>query len=533
VTNQTDVSRASVPVAVSGGIARFNVSHDFETDPALYPEPQINYATCAKLLNYPDAPAPAGARLVPEVAASLPERSADGRTYTFTIRDGFAFSPPLRERVTAQTFKHAIERSLHPKMGVAGAFVSDIVGESAYQSGKAAHISGVVAHGDRLSITLVEPGPDFLARIAMPFFCAVPLNAPIEPSGLRAIPSAGPYYIAEHELGRSIVLKRNPNYHGSRPQRLREIHYTIGVAPLRSVAEVKSGKSDYIADGFIPADRDLEAELAARYGPASPAARNGSQRYFVNPTLKLAFLALNTSRPLFSNARLRRAVNYAMNRRALARAGNLVSGPFPAIPTDQYLPPTMPGASRTVLYPPGGDLRRARRLARGARGTAVLYTCNLPLCRQQAQVIRSNLRSIGLDVDVREFPVDEMFERAGTKGEPFDILTGHWGADYADPSDFLNVLLDQQIRPRGNLNGSYFSDARLARKLEHVGRLSGEARTHAYAALSVELARNDAPWVAYSTGTARDFFSARMGCQVFQPVYGMDLAALCTKPETG
>jgi YVTN family beta-propeller protein len=519
---------ASHPVAVKGGVARFSSSDDFQTDPALYPDGQISYATCAKLLNYPDAPAPAGTRLIPEVAASLPARSPDGKTYTFTIRKGFAFSPPLHERVTAQTFKSAIERSLNPKIGVAGAYVTDIAGEAAYQSGKAAHISGVVADGDKLSITLTAPASDFPTRIAMPFFCAVPLNAPIDPEGVPAIPSAGPYYIAAQVPNRRLVLKRNPNYHGSRPQRLKEIDYTIGVAPSRSVADVEAGRSDYIAEGDLPPDPDAEAKLAARYGPASAAARNGKQRYFVNPTLALAFLNLNTSRPLFSDVRLRKAVNYAIDRRALARQGGFVSGPFPALPSDQYLPPTVPGASRTALYPPASDLRTARRLAPEAHGTAVLYTCNLPFCRRHAQIIRSNLGGLGLNVDVREFPKNELHERAARKGEPFDILDSWWFPDYADPADFLNVLLDQRIRARGNLNESYYTNARLARELARISTLSSEARYRAYSALSVELARDAAPWVAYAVGTNRDFFSARMGCRTFQPVYGIDIAALCT-----
>ena len=149
VTSQAGVGSALQ--AASGGVARFSAAEDFETDPARYPDRQINYATCAKLLNYPDAPAPAGTRLVPEVAASLPRVSSDGRTYTFTVRSGFAFSPPRRERVTAETFKYAIERSLHPRMGVAGSFVHDLAGQAAYQAGTASHISGVVAEGNRLS----------------------------------------------------------------------------------------------------------------------------------------------------------------------------------------------------------------------------------------------------------------------------------------------------------------------------------------------------------------------------------------------
>ncbi len=527
VTNQEGA--ASAERSSRNGVVRFTASEDFETDPALYPDRQISYATCAKLLNYPDAPAPTGSRLVPEVAASLPTRSPDGRTYTFTIRSGFAFSPPLREPVTAETFKNSIERSLNPRIGIASNFVSGIVGQAAYQSGQAEHISGVVAEGSKLSITLVKPAPGFLAQIAMPFFCAVPLNTPTHPTGPGAIPSAGPYYIAAHEPKRRIVLMRNPNYHGSRPRRLREIHYAIGVAPARSVSEVRTEKSDYVVDGFIPPDRDLEAKLAARYGPASEAARNGRQQYFVSPWLALAFLNLNTSRPLFSDVRWRRAVNYAVDRRALARTGNLVTGPFSAIPTDQYLPPSMPGASRESLYPLSGDPRAARRLAPAGGGKAILYTCNLPFCRQQAQIIRSNLGAIGLDVDVREFPINEMFERAGRRGEPFDILAAHWAADWADPADFLNVLLDQRIRPRGNANLAYFTDAAFARRLDRVALLSGEARYSAYKTLSAELARDAAPWVAYASGTSRDFFSARIGCQVFQPVYGMDLAALCIR----
>ena len=147
----------------------------------------------------------------------------------------------------------------------------------------------------------------------------------------------------------------------------------------------------------------------------------------------------------------------------------------------------------------------------------------------QAQEIKSNLRAVGLDVDVREFPFFEPFKRAGTRGAPYDILAGNWLADYADPADFLNVLLDQQIRPKDNLNHSYYTDSRLADKLAAAQRLSGRARYDAYGALSVELARDVAPWVAYAAGTFRDFFSARVGCQSFQPVYGIDLGALCVR----
>ena len=101
-----------------GGTLRMDAPFDVDSmDPALAYNTvsvQLLYATCAKLLNTPDTHGVATAQLTAEVARSLPARSADGRTYRFTIRRGFRFSPPSHETVTAETFKATIERALNP-----------------------------------------------------------------------------------------------------------------------------------------------------------------------------------------------------------------------------------------------------------------------------------------------------------------------------------------------------------------------------------------------------------------------------------
>ena len=112
----------------------------WQTDPALAyftTAWELEYATCAKLVNYPDAPPAAGSRLRPEIAAAMPTISADRRTYTFQIRNDYAFSPPATGVVTAQSMKYTFERTMEPGPGLAGAqFFSNIDGEIEYHNGQ-------------------------------------------------------------------------------------------------------------------------------------------------------------------------------------------------------------------------------------------------------------------------------------------------------------------------------------------------------------------------------------------------------------
>jgi peptide/nickel transport system substrate-binding protein len=526
-------NRVLGPSSPSGGRLRIESQGDFfdTLDPALAFTSlawQLEYATCAKLLNYPDRPSAAGSQLVPEVAAALPSRSHDGRTYTFLIRRGFRFSPPSNALVTARTFKDTIERSLSPKLrGPGAAYVGDIVGESAYEAGRARHIAGVVARGSRLTIRLTHAAPDFPSRIALPFFCAVPSSTPSGPGGERVVPAAGPYYVTSFAPGQGAVLEKNPNYTGARPRHLSEIDVVLDVGKAQSVSDVEGGKADYAADDVPPG---IAPRLAAKYGAGSNAARRGGQRYFVHPELGVIYMAMNTSRPLFADVRLRRAVNYAIDRRALARQVTL--GGRPTTPTDQYLPQGMPGFREARVYPFTPDLGKARSLAgRGIRN-AVLYTCTSTPCPQIVQLLTAELKKIGIRLDVREFATPLLLERLSRRNEPFDIgvFPRPWVADYPDPDDFLNLLLaGSSIAERNSPNQAHFDDPTYNRRLARAASLSGRRRYLAYGGLDLALARDAAPWAAFGNPARQDFFSARIGCQVYQPLYEMDFAALCLR----
>jgi peptide/nickel transport system substrate-binding protein len=461
----------AAPSQEHGGVAHVNATGDRNggidsLDPALaYTSGSwsIEYATCAKLLNYPDSAAPAGSRLEPEVGAALPVPSVDGKSYAFPIRPGFRFSPPSNAPVTAQTFKFTIERALSPKIkGPASFWGVDIVGMQAYAAGKAKHIRGLRVRGNTLTVQLTHAAPIILSQLATPFFCAIPPGTPAERQGVNKVPAAGLYYVALYAPGQGAVLKRNPNYHGSRPHTLDEIDYRVGIGRAQSVKEIENGTADFAADG-IPSEH--VARLSARYGRGSPAARAGGQRYFVHRRLDVEYLAMNTSRPLFADAKLRRAVNYALDRGAIARASE--AGGYPAQTTDQYLSPGMRGFRDIHAYPLTPNLPRAKQLARGRRGHALLYTCAKSYCRRIAELIQSELAPLGISVEIKAFRIRLLDKRTGTRADPFDLaFTGGWTADYPDPTNFLNVFFDgRSLHATGNSNISYFDDPSYNRRL--------------------------------------------------------------------
>ena len=267
-------------------------------------------------------------------------------------------------------------------------------------------------------------------------------------------------------------------------------------------------------------------------GPRSAAAAAGRQRYFAATQLSVQYLVLNTRRRLFSRLRLRRAVNYAIDRATLASLGAPSSDPSvggPQVATSHYLPPGMSGYRDASAYPLRPDLRRARQLSRGLGGRAIMYSCDFDACDAVAQTVRTNLKAIGIDVEIKRWSIGEMYARESAPDAPFDIGIAGWGADYPDPANVLNSLFDGHAIGSGS-NMSKFNENLWNRRLEAADRLTGDARDRAYAALDLALGRDAAPAAPFSYRTRGEFFSPRIGCQIEQPAAnGVDLAALCRR----
>ena len=509
-----------------GGTFKHSLSVDIDyVDPALAyytPSWAIMYATSAMLMNYPDASAPKGSRLVPEVSKGFPRISKNGLTYTFQLKNNFRLANG--QPVTAANFVYSINRDLARRMSSpAQPFVEDIAGAEAVIAGNATRATGLKAIGKyTLQIKMTKRAPDLLARLAMPFFQAIPTNLPIEPDGVNApVYTAGPYYIQKWERNRQVVVARNKFYKGPRPHNVNSIVIDVGL-PLETIKlNIDRGVTD---TGDIPPS--AHAELGRRYGVK----KSSPGRYFANPAPTISYLAMNHDRPLFGggglgNLRLKKAVNYVIDRQAIMTQ----RGAYAGVTNDQYMPPSMRGFRNVAIYPRRPNLSQARSLAQGQTrgGNGVFYCSNRAPAPQQCQIVQANLRNIGLNMDIKLFPRAVQFEKAGNKGEPFDLTLEGWHMDYFDPYDFIFLVDGTTIRPTNNVNFSYFNSSAWNRKIARAKTLVGVPRYRAFSQLDADLAKNAAPLATYGTPNDRYYVSSRVGCYHYHPVFTWDYASLC------
>ena len=483
-------------------------------DPALRQDSFLD-PSCGSLVSFRDEPLPRGFMVRPDLAEALPVVSGGGRIYTFTIRKGVRFSDGTT--LTARAFSHALERIFDPRMESSGEDFDNIVGASEMQDGRATTLRGVVARGRTLTVRLTRRDPAFL--LFLTGLCAVPPNLTADPEGARApLPSPAAYYVSDYVPGERVVLERNRFYNGDRTGHVDRFVITGGVTSTIDLAV----KGDVEMASPNATERGARsAELAKRYGV------NKSQ-FWVKPGLGLRLLVLNAQGPLFRrNPKLRQAVNFAVDRGALARE----LGAYVGTPTDQFLLPVVRGFRNEPIYPlHGPDLEKARELARGhlRSGKAVLYTPNFAVPMGVSQIVEQNLEAIGLQVEIRSFPPPISFAKIATPGEPFDIgYAGWFGFGTRDPS-FLGFLFDgRTIGEEDYGNNSYFDSPKINRRLDEAASLSGLSRYRAYGRLDVEISRDFAPAIPYAAVNGGAFVSSKVGCIVLNP--DLDLNEVCLK----
>ena len=510
-------TRFSSSTAHKGGVLRIDQSNtDFDTvDPGLAyvsNDWSLLYATQMLLVNFPEKNGQAGSVLYPEAATSFPTVSKDGLTYTFHLRPGLKFSDG--SPVTAAAYQRAWERNLSPKMGspygVNDQLQKVLVGGEAFLAGKTQHISGISASGLTLTFHLTHPNPTFVSYLSMQWFGAVKPSMPYTTTGENVYASAGPYYIASRDPGRTTVLKRNPYYKGSRPANADQIVFTSNTDQDQALLQTKAGETDMDMDTVPP------SAAAALGTPNTP----GGQ-FKVGPTACVEYILLNTARAPTDNLAVRKALNWGIDRPALLR----LLGKYAGQRTDQLLVPGIPGYKPFKIYAfAGANSAKAKQIGGSALANApavnVVHSTSAAGV-SSAQEMEFNLKQMGLKFNDVPTPGTVYYNTLETKGTSYNLARAGWCADYFDPFDYINVLLDgRSIQANNNTDMSYLNAPALNKQMDAAAALSGKARAEAYAALDLTVMRDYAPWVPYEVVNQRFYISKRVGNWIYSTYFG-------------
>jgi peptide/nickel transport system substrate-binding protein len=488
----------------------------------------LEYATAAKLYNYPDKPGPAGSKLVPEVASKFTV-SRNGKVYTFTLRKGFRFSDG--KPVTAKNFTYAIDRTANKDLASPGAaFITDssgtnIVGAQKVNAGNGTRVSGAQAKGNKLIIRLTKADGTFMSKITMPFFQAtstkLPLTKEVVTVSGNDYPSAGPYYYSRNQVNQITSLRQNKYWKAGpgrkRPRNLAGLDVLWGQNEQTMFNLVKAGQLD--EDSTVP-PAEVQG-VANQYGL-------NKTRFWSKPQNCTGYLPMNMANSLFGgsgsgNVNLRKAMNYAINRSAYIAQ----SGPYAGTSWTHIFNTAVPGWRNVKLYT--RNLSKAKKLAKGhfKNGKITVgYRTNSSANANQYLIVRQDLINLGFsagNITGKPFSGGNLYTAMGTKGTDLDLgVSMGWCSDYPDPYDWLNILLyGGSIQSENNNNYSYMNIAKWNKKMASAARLVGPKRLKVYGQLDLDIMNQVAPMAVERTYNNRYFFSNHVNPKglVYQGIY--------------
>jgi peptide/nickel transport system substrate-binding protein len=464
---------------------------------------------------------------VPDLAAAPPRISADHRTYTFTLRAGVRYAPPVDREVVAQDFITAVERLYDPKTPSGGQpYARLIMGSAAFEHGRASTISGMRAVGPRtLAITLVRPAGDFLSILALPFFAPVPreyaAHYTVGANYSGYVVGSGPYTLARYVPGRSVVLVRNPNWDPAtdplRKAWVDRIEVKIGSNATTIQQALERGDADLTLDVEYPSARQRALAADPKEARQVQSLTNGC----------IQWLALETNRAAgpIADVRVRRAISYAIDKTAVLEASG---GPLAGEPASTILSPVALGYHPHDPYPtPGhrGDPAKARQLLAQAgypEGLTLNYV-GANTGRQMAirQVIQASLARAGIRLKVRTYD-DWIASSMGVPAKRREHQVGlttycpDWPGDNAR-SIVVPLLDGQSIHPSRSSNFSEYDNPAVNRLIDQALAEPDRARrAELWGQLDKQVMR-DAPWVPLTYFKSPFFVPASVQNWTFNP----------------
>jgi len=364
--------------------------------------------------------------------------SSDGRTFRFLLRDGLQFH--TGQRVTATDVKYSLDRLASQKLNSPNAelLMAPVEGFEDEQAGRASTLRGVrVVSPTEVEIRVDRPAQgDLLVRLAHPASSIVSREA-IEKGGDNwgtTNPSGtGAFRLLEWSLRRRIVVAANPAYFGGAPK-VQRIVFEIVPDPNVGVEKYEAGELDLVQ---VPGSEYTRLKRDARL----------SQEMLEYNRAATTFLALNQrAYPAFKDARVRRAIAYAVNRPQIVRT--VFQGLYE--PANGILPPGFPGYEGPLPAIPYDPSKGRALLAEagfpGGKGLPPLVLGPNPRGfgpRQAAEVVSAMItQTLGIPARVEILDIAK-WRSEMRRREAFSAVTA-WTADVADPSDYLYALFDSK-----------------------------------------------------------------------------------------
>jgi peptide/nickel transport system substrate-binding protein len=502
-----------------------------------------------------------GTVLQPDLAESPPEVSDDGLTWTFRIREGIRYAPPLQDvEVTSadvvRSFLRAVSRATASQVGFAGLDQLGIQGLATYLAGEASTISGFeTPDAYTLRIRLERPAGDLPARFAL--FDLAPLpphpSDPSAPFGIatghdgdfgRFLVGTGPYMVegsdqidfglpADRQVpavgfspGRSLTLVRNPSWDPAtdslRPAYVDRIEITIEGNLEEASARLEDGEFDFVLYSGPPPQAPLEQIGRFDTDPTLGTVHVNSRDF-------IRAIPMNLAIPPFDDVHVRRAVNLVIDKAALIElaggpatgdvAGHLVLNSLEdnlLLSYDPYATPDSrgdPAAAREEMklsrYDTDGDGICDDPVCSGVPGVSIL------VAQELTRSVVDDLAEIGIQADIVTPPdAFEGFARWADPAERLGIFVGlAYGKDTLNAAGFFRSLFDSRWTlgddfTNGSLVGATpeqlaawgYEPIDLPSVDDRIDACLGEApgaQAACWAALDQYMMENVVPWVPY------------------------------------
>ena len=361
--------------------------------------------------------------------------SPDGKTYLFHLRDGVKWTDG--RAVTAQDFVRSWRRVLDPATGSDYSNLLHIIrGAKAFAEGQntdPASIAVRAVDARTLEVQLENPTPYFIDLCAFSTFAPVPPDV-LERHGTAWMKPAnivcnGSYTLEDWRIDDHIRLKRNPGYWDAANVPMATIEVKPVPDAITTLNAFHTGQCDLMMDkGMVPPS--LADEIK-------------KQPWFhTGPLLGTWFIRINTTKPPFTDPRVRQAFALAVDKQRIVQ--NITKLGEPA--ADSLTPP---GTGHQYQPPPGlpHDVARAQQLLAeagfpGGKGFPLVEYLYIP------QPIERNIavelqamwqKNLGVTVNLKT--QEQKIWLSSMRSLDYHLCRSSWIGDYNDPGTFLEMFL--------------------------------------------------------------------------------------------